>query len=102
MAYADYGKGLESPLEDNSSVRYNDKYKDKYKDKFNNQQIRDIRSDYLNGLTQRQIADNYGIHLKAVYNILHLHTYPDSPLPNGMSLKEYQEAVATLSKRKRS
>jgi len=40
-----------------------------------NQEVRDIRAEYLHGATQKKLADTYGLSIKSIYKIVHLIDY---------------------------
>lgn len=68
----------------------------KYNRKLSDNQVRQLRQDYLDGVTQRQLSMEYGISLKTVYSIIHLLTYQYVQAP-----KDYLTKVEELSARKR-
>ena len=50
-----------------------------------------IRERFIDGSTYRQLATEYGVSLKTIYNIIHLKTYTDIPLP-----PRYEDIVASI------
>jgi transposase len=39
------------------------------------QEVKDIRAEYLQGATQKKLADTYGLSIKSIYKIVHLIDY---------------------------
>jgi len=42
--------------------------------------VKEIREAYLNGTTQTRLAMTYGVHIKLIWQIIHLHIYKNVPV----------------------
>jgi len=68
----------------------------KYNRKLEDWQVKQLRQDYLDGVTQRQLSMEYGLSLKTIYSVIHCKTYQYVPTPEG-----YLDKVNEMSARKR-
>ena len=59
--------------------------------RLSNRDVSIIRERFINGSTYRQLATEYGVSLKTIYNIIHLKTYTDVPIP-----PKYEDIIASI------
>lgn len=57
--------------------------------------VKKIRALYLEGATQQELRERFGVSLKMIYNIVHVKSYKDVPVPD-----DYFVKLAERTKRK--
>ena len=56
-------------------MQYDNKGREFFHRNLTMDEVKDIRDRYINGETQTKLANEYGVHIKMIYNIVHLKSY---------------------------